>query len=247
MKKLILGILISFNSLAGVTVISDLDDTIKITNAGSIGEASINIFSDKVFTGMPEFLKAARSYSDSLHVVSAGPKLIKKTVERLLRHNNIQAESVNLRNVTKEGKLEFKVRTIIDLMDKSPNEVILLGDDVDLDPEVFDEVKKQRPTRVSAAYIHMVKNRAISAEHIRYWTSLDLALRENMAGRMDSEGVEEVLTSLNNETKLKRVFPKFAHCPKESVIWEWQLSTMFSAEAQELSRKLNGFCGQRVK
>ena len=63
---------------------------------------------------------------------------------------------------------------------------------------------------LGGSYIHIVKNRAISAEHTRYWTTLDLALREHIAGRMEPEGVEKVLSSLSSETKLKRIFPKFA-------------------------------------
>ncbi len=225
-------------------VISDLDDTIKITDAGDLSNATWNgVFTEKVFTGIPEFLKHTRKYTNSLHVVSAGPKLIKTRILSVLRKHNIQHDGVYLRSVPgKEGKLNFKVRTIAEIMDKNPGDVILMGDDVDLDPEVFTEVNKKYSSRILGIYVHMVKNRKIPEAFTRYWTSLDLALQEHMAGRMDNEGVSGVAKPLLSETKLSMIIPKFANCPTSSVVWEWQLSTMFSAEAMELSRKLNEFC-----
>lgn len=244
MKILIFALLFSLNSFAAVTVISDLDDTIKITDAGDLGNATWNgIFSDKVFTGMPEFLKATKSYSDSLFVVSAGPKLIKNRVLSLLKKHNIEHNGVHLRAIPgKEGKLDFKVRTILEIMDKNPGDVVLLGDDVDLDPEVYTEIVQKHPGRVLGVYIHMVKDRKIPESFTRYWTSLDLALKEHLAGRLDNTAVGQVIEPLLKETKLTMIIPKFAHCPTTSVVWEWQLSTMFSVEALELSRKLNEFC-----
>ncbi len=244
MKILLFTLLFSFNSFAGVTVISDLDDTIKITNAGDTGSAAWNgLFSDKVFTGIPEFLRATKGFSDSLFVVSAGPKLIKSRVLSLLRKHNIEHDGVYLRTIPgKEGKLEFKVRTVLEIMEKTPNDVILMGDDVDLDPEVYTEILKQHPTRVLGVYIHNVKDRSIPEAFTKYWTSFDLVLKEHMAGRIDPAGVTSVLEPMLKESKLAMIIPKFANCPTTSVVWEWQLATMFSAEALELSSKLNEFC-----
>ncbi len=244
MKTFLFAFLISINSFAGITVISDLDDTIKITDAGNLRNATYNgVFTEKVFTGMPEFLKMARKYSDSLHVVSAGPKLIKSRVASLLRKYKIQHDGIHMRAIPgKEGKLEFKVRAILEIMSKDENDVILMGDDVDLDPEVYTEVMNKHPERVLGAYIHTVKNRPISEKFTRYWTSLDLALQENIAGRLDNDSVSAVIEPLLKETKLSHIIPKFADCPTSSVVWEWQVSTMFSVEALDLTRKLNEFC-----
>lgn len=244
MKTLLLAVLFSFNSFAGVTVISDLDDTIKITDAGHAGNAAYNgLFTERVFTGMPEFLKATRAFSDSLFVVSAGPKLLKSRVLAVLRKHNIEHDGVFLRAIPgKEGKLEFKVRTILEIMEKNSDDVILMGDDVDLDPEVYAEIVKKHPDRVLSVYIHDVKDREIPAGSTKYWTSLDLVLKEHIAGRIDPAGVNSVIEPMLKETKLAMIIPGFANCPTSSVVWEWQLATMFSAEALELTSKLNEFC-----
>lgn len=242
--KYLLLFLLSLPVYSSVTVISDLDDTIKITDAGNIAHATVNgIFSEKVFTGMPEFLRGTRSYADALFVVSAGPKLIKSRAKALLKKHEIQYDGLRLRPIPgKQGKLTFKVKTILEIMDKTPGEVILLGDDVDLDPEVYTEIVKTHPERVLGVYIHTVKNRPIPEGFVSYWTSLDLALKEHLAGRMESSAVSSVLEALKNEPKLKRIIPKFADCPTSAVVWEWQLTTMFSAEAMELGRKLTDYC-----
>lgn len=225
-------------------VITDLDDTIKITDAGDHVNAAWNgVFTERVFTGMPEFLRGARKFSESIHVVSAGPRLIKGRVLSLLRKYNVDHEGVYLRKIPgKEGKLEFKVRTILEIMEKNPGEVLLIGDDVDLDPEIYAEIEKKHPERILGVYIHMVKDRPIPENFTRYWTSLDLALKEHMAGRLDSDSVSEIIQTLMNESKLSRIIPKFANCPTSAVVWEWQQSTIFMKEALELSSKLNEFC-----
>ncbi len=184
-----------------------------------------------------------RKYSDALHVVSAGPKFIKSRVSTLLRKHKIQHDGIHMRAIPgKEGKLEFKVRIISEIMSKTENDIILMGDDVDLDPEVYTEVMNKYPERIVGAYIHTVKNREISEKFTRYYTSLDLALQENIAGRLDNESVSAVIEPMLKETKLSRIIPKFADCPTTSVVWEWQVSTMFSVEALEITRKLNEFC-----
>ncbi len=245
MKNFLLLALISLPSFASITVISDLDDTIKITDAGHVAHASYNgIFTERIFTGMPEFLEATRSFSDSLHVVSAGPKiLIQSRARDLLNDYHIKFEGLHFRKIPgKEGKLAFKVRTILEIMAKNPGEVILMGDDVDLDPEVYTEIVKQHPERVLAVYIHTVKNRKIPGDFTRYWTSLDLVLKEHIAGRLDATAVGSVISALSKESRLSRIIPNFADCPTSAVVWEWQQSTIFMNESLELSRKLNEFC-----
>lgn len=245
MKTLFLSALISFSSLASVTVISDLDDTIKITDAGNLAHSSYNgIFTERVFTGMPEFLAATRTFSDALHVVSAGPKiLIRARARDLLNKYKIKFDGLHFRTIPgREGKLAFKVRTILDIMAKTPGEVILMGDDVDLDPEVYAEIVKAAPERVLAVYIHNVTNRKIPGDFTRYWTTMDLVLKEHLAGRIDAPTATTVVNALLKETKLSRIIPKFADCPTDSVAWEWQQSTIFVTEARELGQKLNDFC-----
>ncbi len=246
MKTFILGLVISFNSFAGVAIISDLDDTIKITHVARASAAvARGIFGKQTFTGIPEFLNEARSYSSELHVLTASPGIIKYSVKRTLNRNNIKYDSVAFKNPLKrEGKIEYKVRKIRKIMDNSDHDFIFLGDDVDKDPEIFEEVQKIYPTRVLATYVHVVRGRAIPAGSIPYYTSVDLALHEMIAGRLSPVSAEKILDVLLEESALRHVIPYFASCPEEDSVWKWQSATSLSAKAALLTAKLNTYCSE---
>ncbi len=244
MKTLILGLLVSFNSFAGVAIISDLDDTIKITHVARPSSAvARGIFRKQIFTGMSEFLAETRSYSSELHVLTASPSIIKYSVRRTLNRNHIKHDSIAFKNPFKrEGKIEFKVGKIREIMDKSDHDFIFMGDDVDKDPEVFQEVQKLYPTRVLATYVHSVRGRPIPAGSTVYYTSADLALHEMLAGRMDEASAEKVLDTILTEDELHHVIPYFASCPKENTVWKWQLATSLSEKALQNIERLNKYC-----
>jgi hypothetical protein len=249
MKHLwVLFLLLSLHSYAGITVISDLDDTIKITNAGSKANATFNgLFTKRVFTGMTEFFEETKSYANALHVVTASPSIIRPRVKATLAANGIEADGVYLKPLFRgEDKISFKVRVIKSIMDETSDDVILMGDDVDKDPEVYTEIQKSFPERVLGTYIHVVRNRPVPETMTRYWTTFDLALREFLSGRMALASVKKVGESLLQASKLSRIFPKFANCPWEASVFEWQLQTVFIQEAQELTEKLNQYCLSRA-
>ena len=116
MKTLITAFFLLYSSVssAAITLISDMDDTIKITNAGDFPTAAYNgVFTEKVFTGMPEFLGEARSYTVELHVVTAAPPVIGARIRDTLHDNGIDYDSVILRPLSGGiSKLDFKVNAI---------------------------------------------------------------------------------------------------------------------------------------
>jgi phosphatidate phosphatase APP1 len=240
----ILCFLLSFNSFAGVAIISDLDDTIKITHVADPKAAfARGIFGRNTFIGMPEFLKEARTYSEELHILTASPPIIYKSILSTLSSNGIKYDSVAYKNPFKfEGKIPYKVRKIQEVMDKSPHQFILLGDDVDIDPEIFEEVKKLYPDRILASYIHVVRGREIPEGSIPYWTAADLALRELQAERMSLASAEAVLDSIYDLDYYRGVIPDFADCPKSSEPWEWYELTPLAEKATKLKEMFVFHC-----
>jgi phosphatidate phosphatase APP1 len=247
MKKIyLLVLLLSSFSLQATTIVSDLDDTIKITNSADLGDASANgVFSTDVFTGMPQFLSEAKSYAQDLIVVTASPSVLASRVRSLFRKHRIDVEGLYLRNPIAEGSKNFKLRILKGLMANSQDDFIFIGDDVSYDAEVYSAMAKLYPERVKAVYIHNVLNRDVLKGTTQYWTSFDLTLREVLAGRMNLKAVAESLKAHLTEVKMKYIFPKFAHCPSELTTWEWQIQTIFIKEAQELSNKLTSYCKTR--
>ncbi len=245
MKKLILlSLLLSFNSMAGIQIISDLDDTIKITNSGNIWE-SIGYGSArrKVYAGMPEFLAASRSYVSALNVISSSPRILKYQVNNLLEKHEIQTENIVLnRNFNRPGHTEYKTNAIKTMLEASNDSFILMGDDVGEDPEIYDAIIKLYPNRILASYIHIVKNRSVPATAIKYFTTLDLAIREHQAGRLAEEHVSDVIASILNVRELESVFPEFTYCPTERSDDALLIEASYTSDASALNNKLTEYC-----
>lgn len=237
-------LLLQAPAFAGIGIISDLDDTIKITHVASPVAATVNgVFRKRVFTGMPEFLREARSYSSELHILTASPGFISKSVRRTLESSGIDYDSVAFKNpFKKEDKISYKLRKIKEILDRSPNDFILLGDDVDKDPEVFLKAQELFPNRILRSYIHVVRNRQLPGGSVTYYTAADLALRESLEGRLSVESADEILDHLLMSSSFNRVIPRFAHCPQERRTWDWQLETVLFPRAQKLIDALVRYC-----
>lgn len=244
MKNLIviLSFVLSFSSFASISILSDLDDTIKITEAGG---NPTDIIGDDVYTGMPEFFKGAKTYSTDLFVLSASPTFMKTIIKATLKKRNVQYKDLILRKNLTEDKFVYKLREIKKIMDKSTDDFILIGDDLGKDPEVYAELVKQYPSRVLAAYIHVVNGRRLMKEVVPYYTSFDLFLREFIANRMTPGWVEAGWEKLLTETKVEFIFPRKAKCPSNADVWEWQTQTSYQPEALQLIDRLTSICQAR--
>lgn len=243
MKTLILFLLFSLSSFASITIVSDLDDTIKITNSGEEMDGAINAFlTDNVFTGMPEFLKTAKAYAPDLHVLSASPQILRGRIQSSFKKRKLEVKSIILKNsLGGESKLVYKVRELKRLFAETSDDFILIGDDVGQDPEAYAELAKLYPNRVLAIYIHVIKNRPIPGG-TQYWTSFDLFLREFIASRMTESAVVEASELLLEEPKFSLIIPDFAHCPTAATVWDWQVATIHSRIAATLTAKLVKEC-----
>lgn len=240
MKTLILfGLLLSSSAFASISIISDLDDTIKITEAG--GNATDIVGSD-VYLGIPDFLNGTKAYTHELYILSASPTFMGPVVKKTLAKHGVKFKSLILRKNVLEDKFSYKVRKIREIMDNSSDDFILMGDDMGKDPEVFVEIKRIYAHRILEAYIHVAKGRALPQGITTYWTSFDLFLREFTAGRMLNAPVAAFAQKILTEKDMTLVFPKLADCPKDASIWKWQSETLFQAESQEIIKKLISYC-----
>ncbi len=247
MKTLFISFLLCFTLKvsAGIIMIADLDDTIKIINSGNYVTISFNaLLRNRIFTGMPEFLKESQLYSDGLHVVSASPWFIRKKIANSLDGSEIKYEAIVLKSFRGilESKYSFKVRTIREIIEATDDDIILLGDDVSHDPAVYDELVKLYPDRILASYIHVIKGKPLPESAIPHWTSFDVAVREYEAGRMNQESVFKIFETIMNEKKTSLIIPGFAHCPQDTSPWEWIKDSVFSEQASQISQKIVNYC-----
>jgi hypothetical protein len=248
MKNLIFifALVLPLCSVASISIVSDLDDTIKITNSGDTVDGAINAaLKSDVFTGMTEFFFGTQDYTSDLHILSASPRVLKLKIESTLKKRQIQYKSIILRNLTKnETKFDYKVAALKKLLDKSADDFIFIGDDVGQDPEAYAKIQELYPNRVLAIYIHVVNNRP-DAAGTKYWTTFDLFLREFEAGRMRPAWVEKGIRLFQQETNLEKILPSFANCPTTLSPWSWQESSFFGPESMLIALKLVSYCQAR--
>jgi hypothetical protein len=233
---------LSFSVHGAISIVSDLDDTIKIST--SDGDMS-DYFGDDLFTGMIEFFKGSKTYTNELHILSASPNFMRARIKSLLKKKGIVYHNLVLKRSFSEDKYDYKVEALKEILNASSDDFIFIGDDLGKDPEAYAAIKKLYPDRVLAIYIHRIKARSITLEAIPYYTSFDLFMREHLAGRMIPGWIEFAIDRMLKETNMEMIFPKEAQCPTNHLVWEWQLASMYMQESRAITKKLTTFCLQR--
>ena len=198
-------------------VISDIDDTIKVTNVLSKTDAVINgIFSKKAFSGMSELYQVFNQNNDNIYYLSGSPAILKEVVGGFLDYNNFP-QSDNL--ILKSDSLstyEYKVRNIRKLILKlKPDSLILIGDDTQFDPEVYQKIFEENPEIVKSIYIRAIKNRKIPDNFLfnNFFSSVEIAGQEMLNGTMDSDNLSDVTKGFINQSKNSQVFIRGRYCP----------------------------------
>ena len=172
-------------STEGVTVVTDLDDTIKETNVNNHAEAKANLFVRpfKPVAGMPELYRAWQQADDAnlhFHVVSAGPWQFHEPLRRFtesvgfpkftwdMRCVDITDPAVLIDEIVKADPqriFAFKVAKIGAFMKRYPKRhVVLVGDSGERDPEVYAAIVREFGELVDAVYIHNVSREGPGAK-----------------------------------------------------------------------------------
>jgi phosphatidate phosphatase APP1 len=159
----------------GVTVITDMDDTIKITEMLNDKKKMANTFllPFRAVLGMADLYrswKEALGPSVHFHVVSAGPWQLNEPLRRFTEEAGFPAftwdmRSVDIGNVSvllrelRSNPKEFKIKKIKAFMARFPKRhVVLVGDSGEQDPEVYSTILSEFPDRVDAVFIRNVRS-----------------------------------------------------------------------------------------
>jgi phosphatidate phosphatase APP1 len=198
-------------------LISDLDDTIKISHTQSkLVTVYRGLFRSSAFAGMAqlycEFVDAAPG--TDFHLVSSSPPQIRRRIERFLHKNDFPIATIQLRDWIRQTSIvKYKLGTILGLVENSPRNVILVGDDTEHDPEVFAHVHKRHPEKILARYLRTVKGRELPEGSTGFYTAFDVACAELAAGRMQNEAVLRVGEAVLKAEKNSRLIPWFSIRP----------------------------------
>lgn len=175
----------SLPAFAQTLVVSDIDDTIKISHVLDI-DSAINNFprTKNHFTGMADSYQALRQSKTNIqfaYVTNAIHSVSGKFHQSFLSQNNFPEGGLFLR--TSPLEKNFKVTTIRNLIqDNNLQELIMVGDNGEKDIEVYDQIRREFPHLRTRIYIHVVyskiaeeqKGQASLPGQKTFVTSLDL-------------------------------------------------------------------------
>ena len=155
-------------------VISDVDDTLLITEVGSKRRMLFNtLLHNPLQRRVVEGIAAA--YRQLAHVnpfpaaapffyLSATPRQLHLPLQAVLEHNQLPRGVLITKRVTGDSTSEpwrdqfaYKTRKIEFLLDRLPHvNFTLIGDDAESDPEIFAAIRVRHPARIAATWIRRV-------------------------------------------------------------------------------------------
>jgi Uncharacterized conserved protein (DUF2183) len=197
-------------------LISDLDDTIKISHTQSkLATVYRGLFRTSAFAGM------AQLYGEILAdrparflLVSSSPPQIRRKIEFFLKKNGFPEAEIVLRDWIRQPSIpKYKLGTILSLVETSEVPVLLIGDDTEHDPEVFAHVHKRFPAKIAARYIHIVRGRELPDGSQGFFTAFDLACLELAAGRLGNDQVLRIGEAVLRAEASRRLIPWFSLKP----------------------------------
>ena len=180
-----------------MVVVTDMDDTIKDTNVLDRASAELNTFVNpfRPVAGMPETYRNWNSSPGAklhFHVVSAGPWQLYKPLREFTDAANFPPFTWDMRPVdigfnpvtalrelhpSPDVIFRHKVAKISALLKQLPNQLVLVGDSAEQDPEVYAEIVKACPDRIAAAYIRDIPGARARNYDTLFRSSASMTLR----------------------------------------------------------------------
>lgn len=250
---LITSVTLAVHTTNATSIISDLDDTIKITNVKSKLHFLNSLFGRKGFVAMPELYESLLNHKNDsdLYIVTASPKFISFSVKSFLKKRNYPPSHLILKTPEYKNKLDYKIAVISKILSQKNDETyILIGDDSQKDPEVYSAIQQLFPDKVENVYIRSINGRNLPQGQIRFYSAFDIALMEYQSGLLDANDVLQIGTSLLESRKASLVIPKFAECPKAH--WLTNQVDIRLADEQihkltlQVESKINNVCQKRA-
>ena len=153
----------------GIGIISDIDDTVKITNVIDRKEMMKNTFTRpfKAVQGLSQVYREWAKKDASYHFVSASPWQLQSELSSFLEKHGfppasyhlrvLRAKSVSSIETFASSSKPHKMEAIAQLLNDFPNKkFILIGDSGEKDPEIYGEICRSHPKRIERILIRKV-------------------------------------------------------------------------------------------
>lgn len=177
------SIQIHFLASEGVSVISDIDDTIRVSNVGS-REALLRSTFVEPFEAVPRMAELYRTWAArcgaQFHYVSATPWQLYVPIAAFIEANGFPKGTFHLKDFRWRDRTVFnlfappdryKRASIEPLLKRLPHRrFVLVGDSGQRDPEAFGDLARRYPRQVGWIFIHDLSG---SSPVSRYRTAFD--------------------------------------------------------------------------
>ena len=154
----------------GVSIISDIDDTLKVTNYLNKKEFYKNSFLRpfKAVDGMQLLLSKCKRHSNNccIHYGSASPYQLYEELSNFFKEEGFPDATFHLKRIRIKDKslfqlfadpLEYKLKQIEPILTMFPKRTfILIGDSGERDPEVYKELFVRYPDQIEKIWIRNV-------------------------------------------------------------------------------------------
>lgn len=225
----------SMSASAQTLLVSDMDDTIKVSYVLDKDSVVANVaMIHNVFMGMPELYQAISQIPDvkSIKYLSNAPKkIIGDLHEKFLKLNQFpQGEFVarswyDLR--TGNSHKVYSLRKFIKQYD--PKEMILIGDNGEADAEIYAQIRTEYPSVLGPTYIRQAYSsigfsgnfaKPLHEGQIPFSSSVDIAVDLFKRGYLSSEAVTDhvldvvpdMLDEDEDENRGPSAFPEWYDC-----------------------------------
>ncbi|KAI8820703.1 uncharacterized protein EV422DRAFT_529811 [Fimicolochytrium jonesii] len=147
----------------GVSIISDVDDTIKesLVHEGKMAAINAALFAEaREVPGMADAYNYLRARNVSMHYVSAGPYQLYPMLSAFLKTSRFPLGSLNLRNVWERENMSsktYKIKIITRIFQDFPDrKFLLLGDSGERDIETYTSLFSLFPSQIVKVFIRDV-------------------------------------------------------------------------------------------
>ena len=200
------------------TLITDIDDTLKISNVSSyFGVIRYGLFGKQMFAGTRELMRELAKNADHVIYLSGSPQEIKSRLQSLLiDQGGFPAGEFRLRDwFETASSASFKRAELEVIAHEGGSSFVFLGDDTESDPEVYTGFLAHHPKVESlGTYIHQVNARNLPSGVTPFVTAFDVALEETEKGRLRPEQALMVGEAVLKAPQKDLIFPSFKNCPK---------------------------------
>jgi len=235
-------------------IVSDFDDTIKITGAHKTWVSFTNTLIGKPpIAGMREVSRDwVASAGVMWNVVSGTPSFLRGSVENFFEKFQLPLGDLTLRKLGKDSSTQaYKERVIGEIIKKSQERVILVGDDTQADAAAYVNLKGIYGSKILSIYIHQVnpKRPELPKGVQPYISPAELVLREMHEKHLSDLTLGRVLVEMS-QNPMKELFPSYYYCPTDFEIDRQLLKPLHATMVDAVLRHelaVEAYCQKRAR